>query len=309
DTDEYNPITDLIRTADLIYECFLTPSQQKLLGDDQQGVMRNLTKHRNRRNGPGFVEAVEEFNRVIRELRSSGELRKNAKAMRHPNYDLTCHILYQIYSRTVAHQAEALNNYAAFSNNVYGEINSILVKEFIAKTHITSSSVFMDLGCGIGNVVLQVAAQTGCEAFGIEIMETPCKYAKRQLKEYASRMRAWGLPTGKIRFRHGDFLESGNDVHPTLKRADVLLVNNYAFDWETNHSLAQLFLDLKEGTKIISLKSFVPKNHKLNQRTFHLPESILRVEEFEYFSDAVSWTNNGGTYYIATVDRSRLEPF
>jgi H3 lysine-79-specific histone-lysine N-methyltransferase len=47
----------------------------------------------------------------------------------------------------------------------------------------------MDLGCGIGNVVLQVAAQTGCEAYGIEIMETPCKFAKRQLKEYAARMK------------------------------------------------------------------------------------------------------------------------
>ena len=45
----------------------------------------------------------------------------------------------------------------------------------------------MDLGCGIGNVVLQVAAQTGCEAYGIEINETPCKIAKRQLKEYAAR--------------------------------------------------------------------------------------------------------------------------
>lgn len=100
-----------------------------------------------------------------------------------------------------------------------------------------------------------------------------------------------------------------SDLYATLKRADVLLVNNYAFDWQTNHSLAQLFLDLKEGTKIISLKSFVPKSHKINQRTFHMPESILRVEEFEYFSEAVSWTNNGGTYYVATIDRSRLKPF
>lgn len=72
---------------------------------------------------------------------------------------------------------------------MYGEINASLVNEFISKTNITSESVFMDLGCGIGNVVLQVAAQTGCESYGIEIMETPCKFAKRQLKEYAARMK------------------------------------------------------------------------------------------------------------------------
>ncbi|CEG79916.1 Putative Histone-lysine N-methyltransferase, H3 lysine-79 specific [Rhizopus microsporus] len=76
-----------------------------------------------------------------------------------------------------------------------------------------------------------------------------------------------------------------------------------------NQALARLFLDLREGTKIISLKSFVPKNHKINQRTINMPESILRVETCEYFSEAVSWTNNGGNYYIATVDRSRLKPY
>ncbi|KAF7721868.1 Nucleosomal histone H3-Lys79 methylase [Apophysomyces ossiformis] len=309
DKDEYNPITDLLRTAYFIYDCYLTPSQQKALGDESQGIMRNLTKHRNRRNGPGFIQAVEDFNRIIRKLKEQGELAKNAKEMRNPGYELACHILYQVYSRTVAHQAGALNNYQAFSNNVYGEINPVLVQEFITKTKIHSKSVFMDMGCGIGNVVLQVAAQTGCEAYGIEIMETPCKYAKRQLKEYAARMRAWRLPTGKVHFRHGDFLDVGsNDMYQTLKRADVLLVNNYAFDWQTNHALAQLFLDLKEGAKIISLKSFVPKNHKINKRTMDKPESILQVEEYEYFSEAVSWTNNGGTYYIATVDRSPLKP-
>ncbi|KAI7887473.1 DOT1-domain-containing protein [Lichtheimia hyalospora FSU 10163] len=310
DKDEYNPITDLVRTVYFIYDCYLTPEQQKLLGDESHGILRNLNKYRNRRNGDGFVQAVHDFNKVMADLKAKGELSKNAKALKHPGYDLTCHILYQVYSRTVARQAEALNNYQAFSNNVYGEINPVLINEFISKTKINSHSVFMDMGCGIGNVVLQVAAQTGCEAYGIEIMDLPCKCAKRQLKEYAARMKAWRLPTGKIHFRHGDFLDVGtSDLYATLKRADVLLVNNYAFDWQTNHSLAQLFLDLEEGTKIISLKSFVPKSHKINQRTFHMPESILRVEEFEYFSEAVSWTNNGGTYYVATIDRSRLKPF
>ncbi|RCI05962.1 Nucleosomal histone H3-Lys79 methylase [Rhizopus stolonifer] len=310
DKDEYNPITDLIQTCEFIYDCYLTEQDKSLFGDQSHGIMRNLTKYRNRRSGSGFGQAVKEFNSVMKRLKEDGTLSKNAKEMRHPNYDLACHILFQVYSRTVARQAEALNNYQAFSNNVYGEINPSLVKEFIVKTNINSNSVFMDLGCGIGNVVLQVAAQTGCEAYGIEIMETPCKFAKRQLKEYAARMKAWRLPTGKIHFRHGDFLDvAANDLYSTLKRSDVLLVNNYAFDAATNQALAQLFLDLKEGTKIISLKSFVPKNHKINQRSINLPESILRVESFEYYSEAVSWTNNGGHYYIATVDRSRLEPF
>ncbi|CAM0136810.1 Nucleosomal histone H3-Lys79 methylase [Umbelopsis sp. WA50703] len=305
DKDEYNPITDLLRTANAIYDYFLSPDLQKLLGDDTEGTMRNLMKHRNRRNGAGFIQAVNEFNAVMRQAKAENKL--IGKRVR-PSYELVCHILYQVYSRTVAPHAEALNNYQAFSNHVYGEINSILIKEFIERTNITSKSVFIDMGCGIGNVVLQVAAQTACEAHGIEIMETPCKLAKLQLKEYATRMRAWQLPSGNIRIRLGDFLESV-EIHDALKRADVILVNNYAFDSSQNQALCQLFLDLKEGTQIISLKSFVPVGHKLNERTAHAPESILRVKKYPYYTEAVSWTHNGGTYYISTVDRGPVQRF
>ncbi|SAM02911.1 hypothetical protein [Absidia glauca] len=111
DNDEYHPVNDIYQTAFWIYDCYLTPSQQERLGDASQGIMRNLTKYRNRRNGPGFAQAVDAFNKVIKEFKLSGDIHKNAKEMRHPSYDLTCHILYQVYSRTVAHQADALNNY------------------------------------------------------------------------------------------------------------------------------------------------------------------------------------------------------
>jgi H3 lysine-79-specific histone-lysine N-methyltransferase len=100
-----------MRTCELIYECYLTEEEQEVLGNQTYGIMRNLTKHRNRRNGPGFAQAVKDFNRAIRQFKAEGVLCKNAKEMGHPNYDLACHILYQVYSRTVARQADALNNY------------------------------------------------------------------------------------------------------------------------------------------------------------------------------------------------------
>lgn len=45
------------------------------------------------------------------------------------------------------------------------------------------------------------------------------------------------------------------------------LVNNYAFTPALNDKLSLLFLDLKEGTKIISLKPFVSENFRLTERT------------------------------------------
>lgn len=100
-----------MRTVELIYDCYLLPEEQKLMGDQSHGIMRNLTKYRNRRSGAGFAQAVKDFNKVMRQLKSEGVLSKNATDMCHPSYDLACHILYQVYSRTVARQADALNNY------------------------------------------------------------------------------------------------------------------------------------------------------------------------------------------------------
>lgn len=111
DKDEYNPITDLMRTCEFIYDCYLLPEEQKLLGNQSHGIMRNLTKYRNRRSSAGFSQAVKEFNKVMRRLKADGIISKNAKEMCHPNYDLACHILFQVYSRTVARQSDALNNY------------------------------------------------------------------------------------------------------------------------------------------------------------------------------------------------------
>jgi len=42
-------------------------------------------------------------------------------------------------------------------------------------------------------------------------------------------------------------------------------VNNEVFPPSLNSDLTNLFLDLKEGAKIISLKPFVPESFKMNE--------------------------------------------
>ncbi|KAJ1673091.1 Nucleosomal histone H3-Lys79 methylase, partial [Spiromyces aspiralis] len=148
----------------------------------------------------------------------------------------------------------------------------------------------------------------GCEGHGIEIMEIPARLAKRQAHEFKARMRLYNVRTNKLEIIHGDFLENP-EIHSVLRQASVVLVNNYAFDSKLNQSLMQLFLDLEDGTQIISLRPFVPLDFKLSTRNAGSPESILRVKCYPYWSDCVSWTNNGGEYYIHTVDRSQLQRF
>ncbi|KAJ2719136.1 Nucleosomal histone H3-Lys79 methylase [Coemansia sp. Benny D115] len=303
--EEYLPLSDLMGTVRMV-GTHLAPSadfQQRVVGDRDGGIVRQLERARNRRSGSDYVVAVRAFNALLDGERVRSEADGDGAPV-----EVAVHVIEQVYSRVVAPTVDLLRQYKAFSNNVYGEILPPLVSEFVARTGIARDSVFVDLGCGIGNVVLQVAAQTGCQASGIEIMEVPARFARRQAREFERRMRLYGLRHGAVRMWRGDFRES-SDVQRVLPAADVLLVNNYAFDSALNQDLLQMFLDLKDGARIISLRPFVAPDHKISARNVHAPESILTVRRFPYWAQSVSWTDSGGEYFVQTVDRSRVKAF
>ena len=91
------------------------------------------------------------------------------------------------------------------------------------------SGNFLDLGCGVGNVVAQASLQTGCRSYGIECMETPARIASRMLPQFKARCRMWGVNVGEIELEHGDMLKSKR-VDELIPQADVVLVNNKVFD-------------------------------------------------------------------------------
>lgn len=62
---------------------------------------------------------------------------------------------------------------------VYGETSYDLVCQMIDQIKITRDDIFVDLGSGVGQVVLQMAAATPCKiCFGVEKAEVPSKYAE-----------------------------------------------------------------------------------------------------------------------------------
>ena len=89
---------------------------------------------------------------------------------------LVTHVLDVAYDVAVTNPRQ-LNKYKPFSREVYGETNASLVQHIIETQKITDSDTFFDLGSGIGQVVLQAAATTGCRAFGVELMDAPARYA------------------------------------------------------------------------------------------------------------------------------------
>ena len=62
---------------------------------------------------------------------------------------------------------------------VYGETSFEMVDQLIEDVPFQAGSTFLDLGSGVGQVVLQVAASNVCRVcYGIEQAPTPCYYAK-----------------------------------------------------------------------------------------------------------------------------------
>ncbi|TKY88196.1 hypothetical protein EX895_002906 [Sporisorium graminicola] len=294
------------------------PTEASLASDhssatvDPDSILRSFTKARNRRDGPLFMRTLARFNAALVALRDAGALAANIASLGSATgvpEGIWRLIQDQVYARVVGPRVEELGRYQAFSDNVYGELLPRFMSEIAQLTHLGPGKVFVDLGSGVGNLLIQTSLQTGAEAYGCEMMPIPASLAGQQIVEAQARWAAWGLRGGgAVEAWTGDFGEH-TGVRDVLKRADVVLVNNYAFLPKTNENLSLLFLDLPDGAQIVSLKPFVPPDFRLTQRTLSSPLAILRVTERAYTSGCVSWADGGGRYYIQTVDRSLVREF
>lgn len=224
-----------------------------------------------------------------------------------PSQDLLRHILSKVYNHSVK-EPDKLNVYEPFSPEVYGETSFELVAQMVKAIPFRSDDIFLDLGSGVGQVVLQVAASTninGC--CGIEKAETPAGYAVEMDKQFRKWMKWHGKTYTAYGLAKGDFLEETNRTRIT--DASVIFVNNFAFGPNVDHKLKQRFTLLKDGTRIISSKPYCPLNFRLTSRNLSDIGAILRITELATMPGSVSWTGNPVSYYLHMVDSTVLEEY
>ena len=65
----------------------------------------------------------------------------------------------------------------------------ILLTRMFKQAGLKQSSVFVDLGSGVGNAVLQAALQFGCESWGAEISKHAADLGDAQAHEMKARAR------------------------------------------------------------------------------------------------------------------------
>lgn len=136
-------------------------------------------------------------------------------------------------------------NYIAFSFKVYGETSPDLIDSILKYVNLTEDQTFIDLGSGVGNVVLHVAALSNCKyVYGIEHEETPATYANGMADEFRFWMRWYGKHYSEFQLEKGDFLMHPN-IDERIKDADVIFANNYVFGSTVNHELKVKFMNMK----------------------------------------------------------------
>lgn len=314
--DKINAVEDIKRLVKHVAETYLTEKQAQPLINNQSGFYRVMEKASNNaankkasttvdpasdsrsKEFAAFKTALSDYNKQILALVKDGSVEKNLDAIHDVPADLVDFILAQVYERTVSPNVESLNKYQPGGDNVYGELMAPFVRTILAKHgEMTSDKVFIDLGSGVGNVVLQAALEIGCSSYGCEMVDNSCNFAEAQEKEFVSRCLLWGLRPGMVTLERGDF-RTNKKILEALKKADCILVNNKAFTPPLNDALVRMFMDLKPGCKVVSLVSFVMGNEKNGVND--IANSIFEVEEHQYYEDWVSWSKAGGRYFVST---------
>jgi [histone H3]-lysine79 N-trimethyltransferase len=283
--------------------------------DDQPRIplLRAVQRAIHTQNGPLFLKAMEQINNLLSSFKCP-QIPDDMFTPLPPNIlkqtvaswtgkgipkKVLLRIIEENYQRSVGPNVPKLKRYEAFSSTVYGELMPTLIYEMIQITKLNENSLFLDLGSGVGNVVVQASLQAGCRSYGIELLPEPANVARNMLEHLKVRCRMWGLRFGEVELEEGNMLQSRR-VDELIPKADVVLVDNKVFEesceyfsvfppvvelmngFLVNEALRPKFLDLKEGAIVISLKPFVSSlNARVTERNVSLTSApTSRVSRF-----------------------------
>ena len=117
----------------------------------------------------------------------------------------------------------------------------------IQLTGLCKESRFLDLGCGIGQAVIQASLRTGCWSRGVDDMEPRVNLACNLLEQAELRRMHFGIrpefPALDVKFHVGDMLGEGI-VREWISVADVIFINDLAFDEKCLYFLSMFINNL-----------------------------------------------------------------
>ncbi|KAK7029491.1 Nucleosomal histone H3-Lys79 methylase [Paramarasmius palmivorus] len=223
---DYDPTSDLSQTASFfmasVQQDIKTALEQKL-GNALRSRCRTL-----------LLEVIANLNSILTSL-TAGDI--EASKLHH-------FLVQQSYDRSVRpHNRLLEHGYKPFSSETYGEMMPQFIQRIIGHHTLDTSSLVVDLGCGVGNVVSQISICTGAAVYGIEIRKDVAAIANLMVKDTERRSKMWGVTTGSMTVLEGDLLTNAG-IRAVLGRADLIICNNFQYEEPLNQAL----FDLLDGT-------------------------------------------------------------
>ncbi|KAH8722431.1 S-adenosyl-L-methionine-dependent methyltransferase [Phaeosphaeriaceae sp. PMI808] len=203
----YSPLEDIYFCIEEIIQHYLPPDLVTDLSSDTEGTVRLLKRAVSKNSPQDFQAELATFNALIKDRLHDGTIPRIMDEMHAIPLSLVKRITAQSYNRIVSPQAHRLRKVKG-KETTYGELLTPFVHKIFQQTRLNSSHVFVDLGSGVGNVVLQAALQTGAESWGIEKMPLAASLGSKQAAELQARARLWNIHLGSIHLLAGDFLET-----------------------------------------------------------------------------------------------------
>lgn len=241
------------------------------------------------------VELVKIFNENIEKIQTVEQTR-SLKASR----DLVRFIIRRCQNKCIK-DPKSLLKYKPFSNQTYGELLFDGICTIIDNVKPKKDDIFLDVGSGIGQVVLVWAALTDCHlAIGIEMDPIRSTYAQDMLTHFAKMMSFFGKHHCVVQLEQVDFKEKNALIQnsPPI----VVLANLMSIETELESSLSSL----KIGSKVIlrdrlARRSDAIRTKKNQNHLAALTSSLPTTVKCE-----VSWSGKIQPFYIYTIDKEKV---
>ncbi|KAL0058070.1 Nucleosomal histone H3-Lys79 methylase [Marasmius tenuissimus] len=280
----YDPIEDFYAT---IRACFGSVSSFDV--DEVEEFLVRLDRFLKQGKRQEFLAVTGQINQIL----SSSTVAKLSS-------EVIGNVVEQVYGKCVSPCLQTVSGYTPFSKEVYGEFRPAFINEIMEKVvTITQDSVVLDLGCGVGQVVMQIVLSKLCSGYGIELREDLTVIAQDLLEQALLHAQLWGITPGSMKVYAGDLTEDRR-VLDLLHLSDLVIVNNHEFPPDLNEDIAQLLVKHTKSSCVVVTKApFSEKRTtRSGRRLGRSGVEGLSVEIRKHGPDMLSWTPKEGLYYV-----------
>jgi hypothetical protein len=157
-----------------------------------------------------------------------------------------------------------------------GELHSSGVTRLLNSIEVSDEDVFMDIGCGIANVLVQVVLESKVQkCLGVEIRKDAVLLAEEVISRHINQF----PQLSKIRIIHSNFNQVPLIHMALLFQTTILYTSNLLFDPTTDLAVQEFISHAKKLRYVFSFQKFCPRHRstcsKLICRKWSISNEVL----------------------------------